>query len=433
MKREIVKNNIIKTTTKYILLGSLTFNGYYQVYADQNISSAFKLTYLDGDSLEYDKDQKIDAGTTAKESAEKNAQSKKDSKKSLTAEEKKSVETTTAPENNKATTDTDNSEAEVESDTTLMSDPNSLEQTFYDPYEGYNRFMYSVNKNIDKYIIKTPAQLYAWLMPTPVRYFVTNFFENMFDMHVFVNDFLQGEFSAGAKTLTRFTLNSTFGIFGLLDVAKDAGYPHHINDFGITFAKWGMEESPYFVIPVLGPSTVRDAAGTGLTAATTVLYYYLPDEYSIGLTVTYMIDKRANLLSLEKIIDTVSDDEYIFVRNAYLTYRNSLIKGERPNRKQEQNEQGLIEDIMLKNDLADDEFEDLDDLELAPLDDDNKTAQPISSESASPEQEERAKKVHDSHSRIKTIEETKESAKSSITNSSETNSSSQDKQKNSKE
>jgi len=174
---------------------------------------------------------------------------------------------------------------------------------------------------------------------------ISNFFSNLQDITVFINYLLQLELGHSAETLGRVVLNTTFGIGGAIDVASDIGLPKRLNDYGITFGKWGMEESPYFVIPVMGPSTVRDAVGKGISAATSIAYY-LPNDYEIAFTGLYIIDERANLLTAEKIIDTVSDDEYIFVRNSYITYRDSLIRGEKPDIKREKREEELLEDIL---------------------------------------------------------------------------------------
>lgn len=235
-----------------------------------------------------------------------------------------------------------------------------------DPYIEFNREMYAVNKEIDRYLIKPPARVYSYVAPAPVKHMVTNFFENLQDINVLINYFLQLDVENSVDTIYRLALNSSFGLLGLVDVATDAGFPKKQNDFGITFGKWFGEESPYFVIPLLGPSTIRDTVGKGVGAALS-LNYYLPDDYVWVITATGIIDKRANLLSVEKIIDTVSDDEYIFVRNSYLTYRRSLILGDKPDVKREQKEQELLDDILSTGSSSDKTdstgLEELDDLE----------------------------------------------------------------------
>ncbi len=204
--------------------------------------------------------------------------------------------------------------------------------------------MYSFNKNIDRYLIKPVAQLYTFLIPLPAKRMVTNFYSNIEDFTVLVNDVLQGELDNTKETIERVGLNSTFGILGFIDVASDVGWSKRNNDYGVTFGKWGLADSPYFVIPIFGPSTVRDAIGRGIGVFTSPLYF-LSDKEALAYLGLYMVDTRANLLTAEKIVDTVSDDEYVFIRNSYLEYRDGLVRGEKPNVQREANEENLIRDI----------------------------------------------------------------------------------------
>lgn len=226
------------------------------------------------------------------------------------------------------------------------------EKQYDDPYEPYNRVVYEINKNLDIYALKPLSQLYAFIMPLPLKSMVTNFFNNIYDINVFINDTLQGEVDNAGASLSRFALNSTFGIFGLIDVSNDAGFPERNNDYGVTFGKWGFTESSYFVIPLMGPSTIRDTAGRAVAFVTTPMSF-VPSDYSWPLFGIYFIDNRANLLTAEKIMDTVADDEYVFVRNSYLEYRASLIRGEKIDTVREENEQKLLDDIL--NDVSFDE------------------------------------------------------------------------------
>lgn len=313
----------------------------------KKVTKNIDLAYLDAESLEYIEQQQPEA-------------KKSDNAKS--SEESDAKESIKVTDDSKKVTDNDKVSESTEQDDASTPEEGA-EEKFDDPYEGYNRTMYAANKQIDKFLIKPPAQFYSYIIPSPVKYMVSNFFENIEDINVMINDFLQGEHYQVPKTFSRIFLNSTFGILGLIDVATDIGLPKRTNDFGITFGKWSMADSSYFVLPIMGPSTLRDTLGSAIGGLTT-LGYYFPNDYAIPLTVLGLVDKRANLLSLEKIIDTISDDEYVFVRNSYLTYRNALIRGQKPNKKKEEKEEQLIDDILSsEGDNLDNELEELDNLE----------------------------------------------------------------------
>ncbi len=299
-----------------------------------------KIAYLDQESLQYE--------DTPKEETEQET-------KKQTKNKQEQIE----EEGSEATSKTvDSTEIDEDED---EDDPEKY--TRLDPLIDYNRDMYYVNKNIDKYLIKPPAKVYSYIVPSPVKHMVTNFFSNIQDVNVLINDFLQLEVENSVATIYRIFLNSTFGVFGLLDVAGDSGYPKRANDFGVTFGKWFEPESVYFVIPILGPSTIRDTVGTAIGGAIS-FGYYLPNDYVLPLTGLYVLDKRSNLLTTEKIIDTIADEEYIFVRNAYLDYRARLISGESLSKKDEEKEQKMLDEI-ISPDVApsDKKLEDLDELE----------------------------------------------------------------------
>lgn len=194
-----------------------------------------------------------------------------------------------------------------------------------DPYEGYNRAMFKFNKALDKTVIKPVTVTYNTIIPYPVRQGVSNAFDNLFLTSILANDLLQGEIVDFSNDLWRLIINTTVGIGGLFDVAKHVGFPKKYKDFGMTLYKWGDKNSPFFVIPIFGPSTIRDAAG--------FLYDYslfspLPRLRPISLRNSLyglqLIDFRKRLLETDDLAAAASIDEYIFVRNAYLQYRNSL-------------------------------------------------------------------------------------------------------------
>ncbi|MDP3036345.1 MAG: VacJ family lipoprotein, partial [Rhodocyclaceae bacterium] len=130
-----------------------------------------------------------------------------------------------------------------------------------DPIEGYNRAMYGFNEAVDTVLIKPVAQGYDAVLPAPVRTGVTNFFGNIADLFIGVNNLFQGKPDQAASDLGRVLINSTIGILGLFDVATEAGLEKHEEDFGQTFGRWGVGNGAYVVLPIFGPRTVRDTAG----------------------------------------------------------------------------------------------------------------------------------------------------------------------------
>ena len=130
-----------------------------------------------------------------------------------------------------------------------------------DPYEGFNRAMYSVNDALDRAALKPVAKAYDAVLPLPVRAGVGNFFGNTGDLWIGINDVMQGKFADAGIDVARLLVNSTLGIFGLFDVASEIGLEKHEEDFGQTMAVWGVPSGPYLFWPLIGPRTVRDTAG----------------------------------------------------------------------------------------------------------------------------------------------------------------------------
>ena len=206
-----------------------------------------------------------------------------------------------------------------------------------DPFEGFNRGMYKFNDTLDKAVLKPVARGYSAVMPTPAKKMVHNFFSNLDDILVTGNGLLQFKFAQAASDFTRVWVNSTFGIFGLFDVAHKL--EKHNEDFGQTLGHWGVSSGPYLVLPFLGPSSLRD--GTGLAVDG---YYgvfgnikHIPTRNS--LYVSNKIDQRAELLDTEKILEDTVVDRYSFIRDAYLMRRQSLVyDGDPPREKYDDEE-----------------------------------------------------------------------------------------------
>ena len=202
--------------------------------------------------------------------------------------------------------------------TTSTSDVN-------DPLEGYNRSMYSLNQTFDKAILKPVAQGYNAVIPEPISWGISNIFSNLNEITVIINDLLQFKFAQAADDAGRFLLNSTVGFGGLFDVAGHAGYKKNNEDFGQTLAVWGVDSGPYFVLPILGPRTIRDSAALFVdwqTAAVPHINHVPTRNKLIGL---YTVDTHAKILGVEKVLEEATDDEYSFVRDAYLQRRQDLI------------------------------------------------------------------------------------------------------------
>lgn len=205
-----------------------------------------------------------------------------------------------------------------------------------DPLEGFNRAMYSFNDGVDRYVLKPVAKGYNAVTPAPVQKGVSNFFSNLDDVVVIVNDLLQFKFKRAAKDTGRLLVNSTLGLFGLIDWASDMGLEKNNEDFGQTLGYWGVPEGPYLVLPFLGPSTVRDTGGLYVdTDYLDPIYNELHEGWPPpsrentdavwGMTILKTVDTRAKLLKAEKIMDQAALDPYIFLREAYLQRRKNLV------------------------------------------------------------------------------------------------------------
>ncbi len=194
-----------------------------------------------------------------------------------------------------------------------------------DPLEGFNRAMYSFNDTLDKAVIKPVAKGYDTVVPSGISQGVSNFFSNLNDITVILNDLLQGKFSQAANDFGRFGLNTTVGFGGILDVATMAGHEKNNEDFGQTLGSWGVEPGPYLVLPFFGPRNFRDTAGlVGDIYSDPVTYVEGPGARN-AFVGTRIVDNRANLLKAEKVLDEAAIDEYSYVRSAYLQHRLSLV------------------------------------------------------------------------------------------------------------
>ena len=194
-----------------------------------------------------------------------------------------------------------------------------------DPLENYNRAMYKFNDALDTAVVKPVAKGYDVVMPEPFSQGISNFFSNLNDVTVIINDLLQGKFEQAYRDTHRFVLNSTVGVAGIFDVASLSGLTKNNEDFGQTLGVWGAEPGAYIVLPFFGPRTVRDSFGLiGDIYSDPITYVEGPGARNAFIG-TRVVDTRATLLKAEKVLDEAAIDEYSYVRDAYLQRRQHLI------------------------------------------------------------------------------------------------------------
>jgi phospholipid-binding lipoprotein MlaA len=225
--------------------------------------------------------------------------------------------------------------------TGCASVPETADSNPRDPYEHFNRTVFRFNERTDKYVLRPVAQTYTDVTPDFVRTGIRNFFSNLGDVGVVIQDLLQGKPGQGAADSARLVMNTTVGLFGLLDVASVAGLEKHSEDFGQTLAVWGWKDSSYLVLPLLGPSTVRDGVGkvaalpwggTGWGKAPAILSDNpaVADLNTSSWTIyeiyaAQLVDTRASLLGATNVLQEAALDKYSFTRDAYLQRRRNLI------------------------------------------------------------------------------------------------------------
>lgn len=190
-----------------------------------------------------------------------------------------------------------------------------------DPYEGFNRSIYSFNDTLDKAVFKPVAKGYKAVLPDPAQKMVHNFISNIDDIFVTGHDLLQFKFAKASSDFTRVWVNTIFGVFGLFNVAHNL--EKHNEDFGQTLGYWGVSSGPYLVVPFFGPSSVRDGAGLIVDIYSGMIIQDIPARNTLfGIT---QIDQRVKLLDSESLIEDTVMDPYSFIRDAYLMRRQSLV------------------------------------------------------------------------------------------------------------
>lgn len=190
-----------------------------------------------------------------------------------------------------------------------------------DPFESYNRAMYAFNDDFDRALFKPLAEGYQKVVPRPVNTGISNFFSNLGDVTVLVNDLLQLKFKQGLSDFERITWNSTVGVLGIFDVASHMELPKHNEDFGQTLGYWGVGSGPYLILPFLQSSTVRDSFGLAVDWQVNVLDEVEDRNTRWGLIGLRAVDTRAEFLRASELLDSASHDPYSFMRDAYLQRR----------------------------------------------------------------------------------------------------------------
>lgn len=193
-----------------------------------------------------------------------------------------------------------------------------------DPLEVVNRPVYQVNDLLDQFVGEPVSRVYITLTPDPIRSSVSNFFDHIEYLNVVLNDFLQGKGQQALEDSGRFLINSTFGAFGLFDIATPLGLEKHTEDFGQTLAVWGVGQGTYLVLPFLGPNTARDIPDLGVSAVTNILFYF-SNPVAVPVAVLGFIDKRSRFDQAIQFRNEVAVEPYLFTREAYLQHRKFLI------------------------------------------------------------------------------------------------------------
>lgn len=200
-----------------------------------------------------------------------------------------------------------------------------------DPLESVNRSIFTFNDAVDRAVLKPVATVYRDVLPQWMRKGVTNFFGNLEDVWSVVNNGLQGRGKEMGDSIGRVMVNTTIGLLGVVDVASDLEIERHTADFGLTLGRWGVSPGPYLVLPLLGPHTLREVVALPVDRAGNLVNSVTDEGTRTGLTVTKVVDIRANLLRAGEVMDEAALDKYTFYRDAYLQrQRNRQYDGNPP-------------------------------------------------------------------------------------------------------
>jgi len=195
-----------------------------------------------------------------------------------------------------------------------------------DPWESWNRKVFSFNESLDKNVLKPVATAYSEIVPAPVRRGFDNFVGNIDDAWSAFNLVLQGRFKTAVQQTMRFAVNSTFGLVGVLDVSTEVGLERSREDLGMTFGRWGFGAGAYIVWPLFGPSSVRDTAALPWDRFASPALLFHNGQSKFAITALQTINARSNFLRAGELLDDIALDKYTFYRDAYLQRRRSIEK-----------------------------------------------------------------------------------------------------------
>jgi phospholipid-binding lipoprotein MlaA len=215
-----------------------------------------------------------------------------------------------------------------------------------DPYEKINRSILKFNLDSDKYFLKPLAKGYEKVLPKPVRIGVRNFFSNLWEPMTIVNDLLQGKFAHAGRDTSRFVINTTLGLLGVLDVATEMNLPRRKEDFGQTLAVWGVPSGPYLVLPFLGPSNIRDTTGLIPQYLYGDALFYMDSPESLYVSSIRLVDTRARVLGTDELLE-IQPDKYLFLREGFRQFRlNQIYDGNPPGVDGESSDDALIDQLL---------------------------------------------------------------------------------------
>ena len=201
-----------------------------------------------------------------------------------------------------------------------------------DPLEGVNRAVFAFNDKADEVVLRPAARLYRNVTSRGLRDVARNFFSNLDDLFIGANNLLQGKGEQAVNDWLRFAFNTTFGLLGIHDWATEMGLEKHNEDFGQTLGYWGVGDGMYLVLPILGPSTLRDTAALPVDWQGDPVVMHTPVDERNALTATRIVARRTDLLGASRTLEEAALDRYVFLRESYLQQRRSQIYDGRPPR-----------------------------------------------------------------------------------------------------
>ena len=195
-----------------------------------------------------------------------------------------------------------------------------------DPVEPFNRTMFQFNESVDRVVLKPTSEAYRAVIPKGIRTIIGNVFSNIGEVFNIANNLLQGKPVETTESFMRFSINSVFGLGGMIDIASKMGLQRHKQDFGLTLGVWGVPAGPYLVLPFIGSSSVRDSVGTGVYFIVDPVTHYSNVPVRNSLNALRLVDARAKLLDAGNLLEEAAFDKYSFTRDAYLQRRESLLE-----------------------------------------------------------------------------------------------------------